>query len=84
MWLYSVIRPCFVLLVPAYATERSEQYAPNESRTTTLDLKGRRKGSVPFADLEDDKNLTNINNALAGDEGEGALSQGEGEQVRKL
>jgi len=53
--------------VPAYATERSEQYAPNESRTTTLDLKGRRKGSVPFADLEDDKNLTNNANNIAAD-----------------
>lgn len=56
----------FVTLVPTYSTERSEQYAANESRTATLDLKGRRKGSVPFADLEDDKNLTNIT-ATAGD-----------------
>ncbi|KAK2161077.1 hypothetical protein NP493_1606g00025 [Ridgeia piscesae] len=40
-------------------TERSELYRPNDSRTATLDLKGRRgrQGSVPFADTEDDRNL---------------------------
>jgi hypothetical protein len=31
-------------------------------------LKGRRKGSVPFADLEDDKNLTNVAAATAVDD----------------
>lgn len=45
-------------------TERSELYRPNDSRTATLDLKGRRgrQGSVPFADTEDDRNLVDPNN----------------------
>ena len=41
-------------------TERSELYRPDDSRTATLDLKGRRRpggGSVPFAENEDDRNL---------------------------
>lgn len=37
--------------------ERSELYKPEDSRTATLDLKGRRKpgGSVPMADYDDDR-----------------------------
>nr|AUG84435.1 cora [Platynereis dumerilii] len=37
--------------------ERAELYQPDNSRTATLDLKGRRKpgGSVPMADYDDDR-----------------------------
>lgn len=38
-----------------FGTERSEQYRPGDSRTATLDLKGRRKGSVPIADADEDR-----------------------------
>ena len=38
-----------------FGTERSEQYRPGDSRTATLDLKGRRKGSVPIADTDEDR-----------------------------
>ena len=40
-------------------TERSEMYRPDESRTATLDLKDRKRGGtgVPYADMEDDRNL---------------------------
>jgi hypothetical protein len=39
--------------------ERGEQYRIGGSRTATLEMKGRRKGSVPFADTEDDPALMN-------------------------
>ena len=33
--------------------ERGEKYSVPGSKTATLDLKGRRKGSVPIADTEE-------------------------------
>lgn len=64
---------CFI---PGFGyTERSEQYAPDDtaSRSATLDLKGRgrgRGGSVPFAENEDDRNLASVDPAYYGRDGE--------------
>lgn len=48
---------------PAYSTERTELFQMDEVRTATLDLKNRRNRPptstpVPFADVEDDQNVT--------------------------
>lgn len=40
---------------PGFSTERSEQYAQDPSRSATLDMPGRKKGRVPFADPEGDE-----------------------------
>jgi len=57
-------------------TERSELYRPDDSRTATLDLKGRRRpgGSVPFAENEDDRNLYAGDPGYYGHDGEGQVS----------
>ena len=39
------------LVTAGQVTERGEQYAPDVSKTATLDLKGKRKGSKPMLDL---------------------------------
>ena len=49
--------------------ERGEQYRIGGSRTATLEMKGRRKGSVPFADIEDDPALMNEPPARYGETG---------------
>lgn len=40
----------FLLVITGYSTERSEQYQQDEQRTATLDLRGRRQGSLPLLD----------------------------------
>lgn len=44
-------RPCLHLVITGYSTERSEQYQQDEQRTATLDLRGRRQGSLPLLDM---------------------------------
>lgn len=63
-----VVMPLTVIVIAVpggFSTERSEQFAHDESRTATLDLKSRKHnktptGAVPFADVEDDQNLTAV------------------------
>ena len=39
-------------MITGYSTERSEQYQQDEQRTATLDLRGRRQGSLPLLDMD--------------------------------
>lgn len=54
-----------ICAAPAYSTERTELFMPDDVRTATLDLKGRKSRNqartpVPFADVEDDNNLSTV------------------------
>lgn len=47
-------------VVVGYSTERSEQYQQDEQRTATLDIRGRRQGSLPLLDASNlDQNYDN-------------------------
>jgi hypothetical protein len=60
------LTPCSALLSlnPTYSTERTEMFQHDDYHTATLDLKNRKKPApnapVPFADVEDDRNLTAV------------------------
>lgn len=41
----------FFVVTAGQVTERGEQYAPDVSKTATLDLKGKRKGSKALLDV---------------------------------
>lgn len=58
-YVYFNKRHLFIVVV-GYSTERSEQYQPDEQRTATLDIRGRRQGSLPLLDASNvDQNYDN-------------------------